>query len=142
MNGKNLSIANESTTLPGLTRVSRDKQEIRGHFYPRIFLVLPLSPRIIPCSLHPLPARPTQVAAHLSLCQKMSLTITTCFAGICCRRYQNDKYMSFDDETWTLSSPYQSADGRLGGQGNRRRLTNTRMNTSQKAPSSTRIWHI
>ena len=50
--------------------------------------------------------------------------------------------MAFDDKTWTLSSPYQSADGTLGVQGNRRRLTHTRMNTSQKPRSSTRMRHI
>ena len=50
MNRQNLSISTENTTLPGLTRVSRDQQEIRGHFCPRIFLKFLLSPRIIPCS--------------------------------------------------------------------------------------------
>ena len=37
MNRKNLSISAEYKTLPGLTRIFRDKQEIRGHFCPRIF---------------------------------------------------------------------------------------------------------
>ena len=53
---------------------------------PPHFLKFLLSPRIITCSPHPPPAKPKQVAALFSLCQKMSLTITTCFAGIHCRR--------------------------------------------------------
>ena len=36
MKRQNLSISTEYTTLPGLTRLFTEKQEIRGHFCPRI----------------------------------------------------------------------------------------------------------
>ena len=139
MNRQNLSISTKNTTLPGLTRVFRDKKEILGHFCPRIFLKFLLSPRIVPCPQHPPPAKPIQVAALLSLCQKMSLTITTCIAGIHCRRIQRDKYVAFDDKVWTFSSLYQSVEGRPGVLGISRPLTHTRKNMYQRASSSTRI---
>ena len=58
------------------------------------------------------------------------------------QRITNGNCMAFDDKTWTLSSPYQSVDCRPGVQGNGRRLTHTRMNTSQKARSSTHMGPI
>ena len=49
------------------------------------------------------------------------------------------KCMAFDDKAWTLSSLYQSVEGRPGVLGISRPLTHTRRNMCQRASSSTRI---
>ena len=83
------AVRHEQTKLVHFNRIydtagahSRFQRQTRKSWslLPPHFLKFLLSPRIIPCSPHPPPAKPIQVAALFSLCQKMSLTITTCFA--------------------------------------------------------------
>ena len=84
----------EQTQLVHFNRIN-DTAGAHSRFYrqtrkswsllPLHFLKFLLSSRFITCSPHLPPAKPTQVEALFSLCPKMSLTITTCIAGIHCR---------------------------------------------------------
>ena len=90
-----LAVRHEQTKLVHFNQIhdtagahSRFERQTRNSWslLPPHFIKFLLSPRIIPCLPHPPPAKPTQVAALLSRCQKMSLTVTTCFEGIHWRR--------------------------------------------------------
>ena len=141
MNKQNVSISTEYMTLPGLTRGFRDIKKVVNTSAPAFSQI----PSII--SYHSLlttsaACKTYKSGSSLQPLSKNELDHYNLLRRNTLQKISNGKCMAFDDKTWTLSSPYQSVDCRPGVQGNRRRLTHTRMNTSQKARSSTHMRHI